>query len=1039
MNQASEFIKVRGARQHNLKNVNLDIPKNKLVVFTGLSGSGKSSLAFDTIYAEGQRRYVESLSSYARQFLGIMNKPDVDQIEGLSPAISIDQKTTSHNPRSTVGTVTEIYDYLRLLFARVGHPHCPICDREITQQSAQQITAQIMESIKDQLQIKPAARYLILAPLIKARKGTFHDLFENLRKQGFIRVRVDNQIIKLDQDILLLKNNQHTIEVVTDRVSVDKKIAKDEIAWANLKSKITAAVEQALKIADGQAIISEIQDAGFEIPEKPKQMIDHLYSEKFSCPVDNLSLPPIEPRSFSFNSPQGACPECVGLGIVLKIDPESIIKPNLTLTEGGILPFANMFDHDTWYSRLVTTACEENHIDIRKPLGQLTEDQIQLLFHGTGHKTYRVSGENKQGKLTSITEKFIGIIPELERRYQSTESEWIRNEIEKYMRKETCPACLGARLKPESLSVTIDQHHIASVTSWPIDQTLEWITGLLPYTEENHKATPPFTKGDLGRINNSTLSNFDEKLETKNPVLSPTEGLKLTQREQTIAQPILREIKARIGFLVSVGLEYLTLDRAAASLAGGEAQRIRLASQIGSGLSGVLYVLDEPSIGLHPRDNQRLTNSLTFLRDLGNTVIVVEHDEDIMLASDWIIDFGPGAGKHGGAVTAEGTPKDIRTNPNSLTGKYLSGKKKIETRNLKLKTQDLKLACPVPNGIGETRNLKLVGASQHNLKSVTADFPLSHFITITGVSGSGKSTLIVETLYHALAQKLIPAHKQKPGDFQELQGHNHIDKVILVDQSPIGRTPRSNPATYTSVFTPIRELFAQAPEARVRGYKPGRFSFNVKGGRCETCEGGGQTKIEMQFLSDLYVTCDVCNGKRYNDETLEVEYKNKNIYQVLEMTVDEAYEFFHNHPQIKPKLETLRQVGLGYIELGQSAPTLSGGEAQRVKLATELSKRQTGRTVYILDEPTTGLHFADLEKLISVLRALVDKGNTVIVIEHNLDVIRASDWIIDLGPEGGERGGQIIFTGPPQKLAEFKDSYTGQWLTKSSKHEIIKT
>lgn len=1003
MKQPSDFIRVRGAKQHNLKNVNLSIPKNQLIVFTGLSGSGKSSLAFDTIYAEGQRRYVESLSSYARQFLGIMNKPEVDQIDGLSPAISIDQKTTSHNPRSTVGTVTEIYDYLRLLYARTGHPHCPICGREISQQSAQEITKQIMQQIKQKLKTQPSAKFLILAPIVKSRKGSFITLFENLRKQGFARVRIDNQVYKLNEEFSLIKTNKHTIEAITDRISWNRQQLKDQVAESNLKSRINTAVEQSLKVAEGQVIISQILDPEFDIPEKPKQMVDHLYSEKFTCPVDNISLPPIEPRSFSFNSPQGACPNCTGLGVVLKIDPELILKPNLSITEGGILPFMNMFEHDTWWSRLVAKAMEENNINIRKPLKELDSDQMNLLLYGTKDREYHVQGTNKQGKLTSIIEKYIGIIPELEKRYHETESDWVRKEIEKYMRKEICAKCNGSRLKPESLAITINNFHIAEITSWPIDQTLNWIKNLLAKTPTSHQKT------NSPQLDNTTTNQPKSHPNHPNSILST--------REYTIALPILTEIQNRLGFLVSVGLDYLTLDRTASTLAGGEAQRIRLASQIGSGLSGVLYVLDEPSIGLHPRDNQRLINSLKYLRDLNNTVIVVEHDQEMMESADWIVDFGPGAGKHGGAVTAQGTPNQIKHNSQSLTGKYLSGKKKIQVE---------KKSNPQPN----SSELIITGASQHNLKNITAKFPLGKFIAITGVSGSGKSTLIVETLYHALSQKINPTHKEKPGEFTSLSGYEKINKVILVDQSPIGRTPRSNPATYTGVFTYIRQLFAQTPEAKIRGYKPGRFSFNIKGGRCEACEGGGETKIEMQFLSDLYVTCDICNGKRYNEETLEVEYKGKNISQILKMTVEEATEFFHNIPHIKNKLNTINEVGLSYIELGQPAPTLSGGEAQRVKLASELAKKPTGQTVYILDEPTTGLHFADLEKLIKVLRALVEKGNTVIIIEHNLDLIKSADWIIDLGPEGGHKGGEIIFSGPPSKLIKNSKSYTGQWLKK---------
>lgn len=964
-------IIIRGARVHNLKNVNVAIPKNKLVVFTGISGSGKSSLAFDTIYAEGQRRYVESLSAYARQFLGVMDKPDVDSIEGLSPAISIDQKSVSHNPRSTVGTVTEIYDYLRLLFARIGHPHCPNCGREIFQQSVDQIVSTILQSMRNKFYGKRPVRLMILAPVVRDRKGEFSQLFENLRSKGFSKVRIDRQIFDLSDDLVLIRTNKHTIEVVIDRVSLDQSIYKDKNSFANLKFRLTDGVEQALKLSDGLVVVSEVQDPSFDYPEKPKKFADHLFSEHFACPVCNISLPPIEPRTFSFNSPYGACPACTGIGNLLKIDEELVLNLNLSISEGGIFPFAKAFAHDTWFARIIATVCQKYGIDIRAPLSKLTKEQKKILLLGTGQDLHRVEGENRFGRLTHIWETYPGVIPELERHFKETESDYVRAEIEKYMRQEICPTCNGSRLKKEALGITIDNCSIVKIASLSISLAHSWINSLPSH---------------------------------------------ICNREQAIANLIIKEIKTRLTFLNSVGLAYLTLDRATQTLAGGEAQRIRLASQIGSGLSGVLYVLDEPSIGLHQRDNKRLIRTLGNLRDLGNTVIVVEHDREMMESADWILDFGPGAGNKGGKVVAEGTPTEIKNNRASLTGDYLAGRKKITIQAHK------------PNPIQD--RLKIAGCSQFNLKNIDVSFPLGKFICVSGVSGSGKSTLVVETLYHALADQLHPFHKEKPGKFHSLTGVGNIDKVILIDQSPIGRTPRSNPATYSGAFTFIRDLFAQTPEARVRGYKPGRFSFNVKGGRCEACEGEGSLKIEMQFMPDVYVDCEVCEGKRYNNETLEVTFKEKNIAEVLEMSVEEALGFFANIPGLYQKLKTLSDVGLSYIHLGQPAPTLSGGEAQRVKLATELSKRATGKTLYILDEPTTGLHFADLEKLLQVLRKLVEKGNTVIIIEHNLDVIKNADYIIDLGPEGGDEGGYIVAQGTPKEVSLNKKSYTGQFLAK---------
>jgi excinuclease ABC subunit A len=960
---------IRGARQHNLKNINMELPKNKLIVFTGLSGSGKSSLAFDTIYAEGQRRYVESLSSYARQFLGVMDKPDVDSIEGLSPSISIDQKSASHNPRSTVGTVTEIYDYLRLLFARIGHPHCPICGREITKQSPQQIVGHILSIAQSQTASK-FYRFFILSPVVRDRKGEFSGLFENLKAKGYREARIDGRFFKLDDELVLIKTNKHSVDVVMDKISLDRKT----VSAPEIKSRITDAVEQALALSEGSVIIGEVKDAGFSIPDNPKKIHDHMYSEKFSCPVDNVSLPEIEPRSFSFNSPHGACPACSGIGNILTVDPELVMRPELSITEGGIVPFARMFLHDTWFSRVVTSVALQYGIDPRAPLKRMTEHQKKILLYGTGDEYHRVVGENRFGDRTSIEEKYPGVIAEIKRRYTESESDFVRAEIEKYMREEVCAACGGKRLKKEALTVTIDKFTIADVTTLSITDCLDWIGTLL--TKE------------------------------------------ISDTEKLIAKSIVKEIKARLTFLHAVGLDYLTLGRAAISLSGGEAQRIRLASQIGSGLSGVLYVLDEPSIGLHQKDNTALIATLKMLRDLGNTVIVVEHDRETMEQSDHIVDFGPGAGEHGGAIVAQGTIEKIIATKASLTGQFLSGKRQI------FRPQQAKLP------IEQMRNLTVVGAAQNNLKHIDVRFPIGKFICITGVSGSGKSSLVVDTLYRALFAHFNPFAKDKPGEHTKIEGLEHIDKVILIDQSPIGRTPRSNPATYTGIFSVIRDIFAQTSDSRQRGYKTGRFSFNVKGGRCEACEGEGQKKIEMQFLSDIYVTCEVCHGKRYNDETLEVFYRGKNIAQILDMTVEESLAFFTHYPHLRDKLQTILDVGLGYIHLGQPAPTLSGGEAQRVKLATELSRRATGRTVYILDEPTTGLHFADLEKLLLVLHRLTQMGNTVIVIEHNLDMIKNADWIIDLGPDGGDRGGKVVAAGTPRDISRTTSSYTGQFLRK---------
>ncbi len=969
-----DAIVIKGARQHNLKNVDVELPKNKLIVFSGISGSGKSSLAFDTIYAEGQRRYVESLSSYARQFLGVSNKPDVDFIEGLSPAISIDQKSTSHNPRSTVGTVTEIYDYMRLLFARIGHPHCPICGREIAKQSPQQIRDQIISMLTHKSkEVTRPVRAFILAPVVRDRKGEFTKLFERLKNLGYTKARIDKSIYNLNEDFVLLKTNKHTIEVVVDQISVGKKQLTDEVSLETIKGRIFDSINRGLSVSDGSIFMSFVDDPAFSFPENPKEFEDHLYSERFACPVDNISLSEIEPRTFSFNSPHGACAECNGIGTLLKVNPESVINPRLSVTEGGILPLGRTFEKDTWYSRLVTRVCYKNGIEPRGPLSSLTKEQKKILLYGTGNKMYTVTGTNRFGKETKIEETFRGVIPELEKRYLETDSDYVRNDIEKYMYIKVCPVCNGTRLKKEALSITIHDRSIADITKLSIEKALIWAKKLL---------------------NGNTILN---------------------EREAFIAKQILSEIKLRLEFLTSVGLTYITLNRAANTLAGGEAQRIRLASQIGSGLTGVLYVLDEPSIGLHQRDNGKLIDTLKKLRDLGNTVIVVEHDRDTIMSSDWVIDFGPEAGERGGKIIAEGDPYSISKNKDSVTGKYLSGKKTIDPpQNIKL--PDL------------NKSLVIYGCRQQNLKNIDVTIPLGKFVAITGLSGSGKSTFLDTTLYHVLSKAFNPYHKTTPGKHTKIEGLEHLNKVVMIDQSPIGRTPRSNPATYTGLFTYIRTLFAQSADSHAAGFGPGHFSFNVKGGRCEACEGEGQIKIEMQFMSDIFVTCEVCSGKRYNSSTLDIHYKGKNIADVLNMTVSEALEFFHAITPVARKLTTLNEVGLSYIKLGQPAPTLSGGEAQRVKLATELSKQGTGHTMYLLDEPTTGLHFADLDKLLTVLYKLVSKNNTVVVIEHNLDIIKNSQYIIDLGPEGGDKGGYIVATGTPSEIAKNSKSYTGSFL-----------
>ncbi|EHA6440111.1 excinuclease ABC subunit UvrA [Clostridium perfringens] len=933
-------IIVKGAKVHNLKNVSLEIPRDKLIVFTGLSGSGKSSLAFDTIYAEGQRRYVESLSSYARQFLGQMDKPDVESIEGLSPAISIDQKTTSRNPRSTVGTVTEIYDYLRLLYARVGVPHCPKCGKEITQQSVDQIVDQIME-------LPERSKIMILAPIIRGRKGTHEKVLENIKKQGFVRARIDGEIYDLTEDeIKLEKNIKHNIEAVVDRI-----IVKDGI-----EGRLTDSIETSLKMAEGLVLVNIIGEE------------DRLYSEHFACADCGISIDELAPRMFSFNSPFGKCERCDGLGTLMEID-EDLIVPNkdLSIRGGAISTWGDSrMKEESWTYCVLKALMEKYNFDLDTPYKDLPKKVQEVLMYGEPEKlkvTY-----TKENVTSVYNHSFEGEINNLRRRYMETNSDTMKAEIEKYMSDNPCPKCKGARLKPEALAVTVGGKNIFEFTSMAIREELDFINSI----------------------------NFSEK-------------------DKIISSQIIKEIQSRLSFLINVGLDYLDLARKAGTLSGGEAQRIRLATQIGSQLMGVLYILDEPSIGLHQRDNDRLISTLKQLRDVGNTLIVVEHDEDTMREADYIVDIGPGAGEHGGEIVASGTLDEIMSNENSLTGKYLTGAKKVE--------------LPEERRKGNGNFITVKGAKENNLKNVTAKFPLGTLTMVTGVSGSGKSTLVNEILYKGL-NKIVNKAKDLPGKFKEITGYENIDKIIDIDQSPIGRTPRSNPATYTGTFDIIRELFSQTQEAKMRGYKPGRFSFNVKGGRCEACSGDGIIKIEMQFLSDVYVPCEVCKGKRYNRETLEVKYKGKNIADVLNMTVEEALEFFENIPRIKNKLQTLMDVGLGYIRLGQPSTQLSGGEAQRIKLAYELSKRSTGKTLYILDEPTTGLHIHDVNRLVKILQRLVDGGNTVIVIEHNLDMIKCADYIVDLGPEGGDKGGTIIATGTPEKIAGAKESYTGKYLKK---------
>jgi excinuclease ABC subunit A len=969
-------ISIKGAREHNLKNVSVEIPKNKLIVFTGLSGSGKSSLAFDTLYAEGQRRYVESLSSYARQFLGLMTKPDVDQIDGLSPAISIDQKTTSNNPRSTVGTITEIYDYLRLLFARIGHPHCPNCGREVSTQSVDQIINQIVHELEERSSGE-VTRFMILSPIVRNRKGEFEGLLASLQKKGYARARIDGQTYPLPLEIELLKNNKHNIDVIVDRLSISKKQLRDEKELKTLKSRLSQTIEESLRLSDGYIKTSFIDDASFVFPENPQNYEDKLFSENLACSHCGISLNELEPRMFSFNSPQGACETCNGIGSQLKIDQSKIIAAELTLSEGAIIPFASALSNGTWWADLVKAVIIDRGYDFRKtPYREFDLQTQKILLHGS-RKVYKITKVDSYGNEKVWSQKFEGFVSNLERRYLETDSEFIRKEIGNFMQKQTCPTCKGARLKEEALNVLIGGRNIASITSLPIAKTIMWL----------------------------------EKIWTKDI---------LNNKELLIGDSIFKEITSRLGFLNAVGLNYLSLNREAGTLAGGEAQRIRLASQIGTGLTGVLYILDEPTIGLHQRDNDQLIATLKNLRDKGNTVIVVEHDRDVMLNADIIYDFGPKAGKDGGEIVAIGTPEEIMKNPKSLTGKYLKRKKDVT----RVKTGKPLTAVNFKN----KGTIEITGANHHNLKNIDVNFPLGKMTCITGISGSGKSTLLHDTLYFNLAKEIGKVIREKMGHVDSIKVPENVKRVNLIDQSPIGKTPRSNPATYTKVFDYVRKLFENTKEARVRGYKAGRFSFNVKGGRCEACQGDGQLKIEMQFLPDVYVTCDVCHGTRYNEETLQVTYREKNISDVLKMTVSEAYDFFKTNSTIRSKLNTLMEVGLGYIQLGQPAPTLSGGEAQRVKLAKELSTRTRDHVVYLLDEPTTGLHFQDVQKLLEILHQLVEQNNTVIMIEHNLDIIKNSDWLIDLGPEGGEFGGEVLATGTPADLTLIEKSFTGQYL-----------
>jgi excinuclease ABC subunit A len=1053
-------IVIRGAREHNLKNIDVTIPRDKLVVITGLSGSGKSSLAFDTIFAEGQRRYVESLSAYARQFLDKMDKPDVEHIDGLSPAISIDQKGTTHNPRSTVGTVTEIYDYLRLLYARVGHQHCPQCGREVSQQTLQQIVDAV-------LSLPDGTRIMLLAPLVQGRKGEYKNVFDEMRRSGYVRVRVDDKILDLSDEIDLDKQKKHTIEVVVDRLIIRKRKKEDasgvdsesaahqdglrKVAESGALYEVNAAkqehrAEDGVAEPDIPAIVHDDVDPAFRqrISDSLETTLklgngvvlvtvvdgeEILFSEKAACVYCGISLPEIAPRTFSFNSPHGACPTCTGLGTQLEIDANLIVtNAELSILQGAIASWSKAVNGSQWHAATLEALSQLYNFDLNTPWKDLPDDTKQKLLYGI-EEPLTIRYTPQHGHTRTYNTHFDGVIPNLDRRYKQTESEGVREDIEGYMSSRICPDCHGARLKPEALAVTVGGRNVVQVTRLSINRVQAFFKAL---ESEDAEVTPPVThqptitngKKSNGKKNgkkaNENGSLLGDPL-TPIPAEGPLVLSMLSERERFIARQILKEIHARLQFLLDVGLDYLTLDRAAASLSGGEAQRIRLATQIGSGLMGVLYILDEPSIGLHQRDNARLIHTLERLRNLGNTLLVVEHDEDTMRAADYIIDIGPGAGEHGGHVVATGTFDEIIANTASLTGDYLSHRKRIE--------------IPAERRPGNGSVVTVRGACENNLKNVDVEIPLGKFVAVTGVSGSGKSTLITDILYRKLSQHFFRS-RAHPGEHESVEGLENLDKVIDIDQSPIGRTPRSNPATYTNAFTAIRELFAQVPEARLRGYMAGRFSFNVKGGRCEACKGEGIVKIEMNFLPDVYVPCEICQGKRYNREALEIHYKGKNIADVLDMTVEEAMHFFSNIPSIQNKMKTLYDVGLGYMKLGQPATTLSGGEAQRVKLATELSRRATGRTMYILDEPTTGLHFADVDRLLSVLQRLVDTGNTIVVIEHNLDVIKSADWLIDLGPEGGDRGGEIIAQGTPEDVAQNECSYTGHFLKRMLEDEI---
>jgi excinuclease ABC subunit A len=979
---------VRGAREHNLKNIDVEIPRDKLVVITGLSGSGKSSLAFDTIYAEGQRRYVESLSAYARQFLGLMEKPDVDQIEGLSPAISIDQRGASRNPRSTVGTITEIYDYMRLLYARVGVPHCPNCGREISAQTVEQIVDNILAYPED-------SRLLLLAPLVMDRKGEHKGVFEDARKAGFVRARVDGQVYELETPPELDRYKNHTIEAVVDRLIM--RTPENPAEGDERQSRLADSVETALRLGGGVMLVADITTA--------EQQRDRLFSERFACPACGISLPEIEPRTFSFNSPHGACPTCTGLGSQMEFDPDLLVPDKTrSLADGAVKPWDR--DTATIYHAMLQSVAEHHQIPFDVPVADLSRHQMDVILHG-GKKgdTIEIKYVNQDGHDRFFQTNYEGVIPNLQRRYRETTSDYIRSELERFMTSRPCPTCGGKRLRPEALAVTILDHNIDEVSHFSVTSSLRWVEKLAGVS-----ATTDGLMGEwvdrVSRTAHHDTRNIGSAEQV--PATSP-----LSQREYTIARQILKELHARLRFMMDVGLDYLSLDRMAATLSGGEAQRIRLATQIGSQLMGVLYILDEPSIGLHQRDNGRLIRTLLDLRNLGNTVLVVEHDEETMRAADWIVDLGPGAGEHGGHVVCSASTDEFLHCTDSLTAAYLRGEKAIE--------------IPPIRRLGNGEYLIVRGASENNLKQVDVRFPLGKLICVTGVSGSGKSSLVNEVLYKALNMRLYRA-KERPGRHQSIEGLENLDKVVDIDQSPIGRTPRSNPATYTNLFTEIRDLFASLPDAKMRGYKAGRFSFNVKGGRCEACQGDGIIRIEMQFLPDVYVPCEVCHGHRYNREALEIKYKGKSIADILELTVDEALEFFQHIPPLRNKLTTLAEVGLGYVKLGQPATTLSGGEAQRVKLSKELSRRATGKTFYILDEPTTGLHFEDTKKLLAVLARLVDQGNTVVVIEHNLDVIKSADWLIDLGPEGGDAGGYVIAEGTPEHVARVARSYTGQFL-----------